>query len=206
MSEIDWIEFITIAGAHLLAVSSPGPDFAITVKQSVANGKKAGIYTALGIGSGIFAHILFAVFGFALIISQNEYAYLAMRIIGGAYLIYIGVMSLRAKSFQLKQLLSQQAPISNMKAFKQGLFVNLLNVKATLFFLSLYSAIINSATSLGNQVFYGVYMAIATGIWFSIMALFFGNLKVREKFLKYGVWFERIFGILMIALGVHLML
>ncbi len=61
-----WTEFLTVALVHLLAVASPGPDFAIVLRESVSNGRHAGIWTALGVGSGILLHVGYCLLGIGL--------------------------------------------------------------------------------------------------------------------------------------------
>ena len=65
------MEFMTVALVHLLAVASPGPDFAVVVRESVAQGRRAGSWTALGVGCGIFVHVAYSLLGIGLIVSQS---------------------------------------------------------------------------------------------------------------------------------------
>ena len=66
-----WTEFLTVALVHLLAVASPGPDFAIVVRESVSSGRHTGICTAIGVGSGILLHVTYSLLGIGLIVSQS---------------------------------------------------------------------------------------------------------------------------------------
>ena len=83
--------FFSAALAHLLAVMSPGPDTAIIFHQSFTKGRRASIFTALGIGFGIFVHCFFAISGISLLIYSSEEAKLFIKIFGGLYLLYIGL-------------------------------------------------------------------------------------------------------------------
>ena len=74
-----WTEFFTVALIHLLAVASPGPDFAIVVRESVAFGRRAGIFTALGVGAGIFVHVAYSLLGIGLIVSQSIVLFNALK-------------------------------------------------------------------------------------------------------------------------------
>ena len=83
--------FFSAALAHLLAVMSPGPDTAIIFHQSFTKGRRASIFTALGIGFGIFVHCFFAISGISLLIYSSDEAKLFIKIFGGLYLLYIGL-------------------------------------------------------------------------------------------------------------------
>ena len=198
-------EFVSIAGFHLLAVASPGPDFAIVLKQSLRYGKRIGIYTALGIGSGILLHIIYSLLGFGLLIQKFEWAYIMFKLIGAGYLIYLGIMALKAQPFEVKNYHHENTGIPHSKAFKQGFFVNALNVKATLFFITIYTAFVSQQTPIGWQVSYGLYMAIATALWFSFLAILFGNKHIKSKIGTIGIWIERITGVVMIVLAFKLL-
>ena len=90
-------EFLTVALVHLLAVASPGPDFAIIVKQSISQGRKAALWSSLGIGLGIFIHVFYSLLGIGLVISQSITAFNIMKFLGAAYLAYLGVKGLKTK-------------------------------------------------------------------------------------------------------------
>jgi threonine/homoserine/homoserine lactone efflux protein len=91
-----------------------------------------------------------------------------------------------------------------MRAMWTGFLTNGLNPKATLFFLSLFTVVINPETPRTVQAFYGIYMAIATGIWFSGVSLFFSHPRIRTAFQKMGHWLERLTGFVLIGLGIKL--
>lgn len=199
-------QFITIAIVHFLAVASPGPDFAIVVKNSVSYGRKVGIYTSLGVGIGILVHVAYSILGIGVIISQSLFLFHLIKFLGAAYLIYIGVKSIKAKP-NPKQVEVEQVHShipSFRKAFFHGFMTNGLNPKATLFFLSLFTIMINPETPIVYQIVYGIYMSLATAIWFSIVTLLFSQEKVRQQFQSIGHWFDRIMGGVLIGLGIKL--
>lgn len=131
-----WPEFLTVALIHLLAVASPGPDFAVVVRESVAHGRKAGTYTAMGVGTAIFLHVGYSLLGIGLIVSQSIVLFNALKWAAAAYLLYIGIKALRAKPAS-----AGDAPVNVVAgertargAFTSGFITNGLNPKATLFF------------------------------------------------------------------------
>ena len=201
-----WTEFFTVALIHLLAVASPGPDFAIVVRESVAFGRRAGIFTALGVGTGIFVHVAYSLLGIGLIVSQSIVLFNALKWLAAAYLLYIGIKALRAKpadpaSAELSPAAGERSPRG---AFATGFVTNGLNPKATLFFLSLFTVVIDPHTPLAIQAGYGVYLALATALWFCLVALLFSQQRVRAGFARLGHWFDRLMGVVLVGIGVKL--
>lgn len=201
-----WAEFLTVALIHLLAVASPGPDFAVVVRESVTHGRRAGTWTAFGVGTAIFLHVGYSLLGIGLIVSQSIMLFNALKWAAAAYLIYIGFKALRARPAAAG---AESVEVSSVErtpraAFVAGFMTNGLNPKATLFFLSLFTVVINPHTPLLVQAGYGVYLAFATGIWFCMVAMLFSQARVRAGFARMGHWFDRTMGAVLIALGVKI--
>ena len=204
--EIEYLsQFVTIVIVHLLAVASPGPDFAVVVKQSVTHGKITALWTSLGVGTGIFLHVLYSLLGIGVVVSQSVVAFNIMKYLGAAYLVYLGLKAIRTKPSASPLFSSQvkDAPSAG-RAYWTGFLTNVLNPKATLFFLSLFTVVIAPNTPLIIQAFYGVYMAFATALWFAGVSLVFGSSRVRTLFGKVGHWFERFMGGALLLLGLKL--
>nr|WP_298139139.1 LysE family transporter [uncultured Pseudomonas sp.] len=200
-----WTEFLTVALIHLLAVASPGPDFAIVVRESVGYGRRAGMFSAIGVGTGILVHVTYSLLGIGLIVSQSIVLFNALKWLAAAYLLYIGIKALRAKPDPSRAQLSQEAGARSPRAaFVAGFVTNGLNPKATLFFLSLFTVVIDPHTPLPVQAGYGVYLAVATGLWFCLVARLFSQQRVRASFARMGHWFDRLMGGVLVALGVKL--
>ncbi|TBU98132.1 LysE family translocator [Stutzerimonas kirkiae] len=199
-----WMEFLTVALVHLLAVASPGPDFAVVVRESVSRGRSAGTWTAFGVGSGILVHVVYSLLGIGLIVSQSILLFNLFKWLAAAYLLYLGFSALRARPMALRVDASQGARQSPRKAFVTGFVTNGLNPKATLFFLSLFTVVIDPHTPLAIQLGYGLYLATATGLWFCLVAWLFSRPGVRNGFARLGHWFDRLTGALLIGLGIRL--
>jgi len=204
---MDWTEFLTIAIAHLLAVASPGPDFAIVTRQSVTAGTRIGLWTSFGVGAGILVHVSYCILGVALLLSQSPALFNTMKLVAAACLFYLGVQAIRES---LRAVATNGAEISvtvePKQAFWSGFLANGLNPKATLFFLALFTVVIDPETALGMQIFYGLYLAVATFLWFAMLSSILGRQGVRQFMLKAGVWFERGMGLLLIGLAVQITL
>lgn len=197
-------EFITIAAIHFLAVVSPGPDFAMTVKNSLSYGRKIGILTGVGMGLGIGVHVVYSLVGIGLIISQSIILFTIIKFLGAAYLIYIGIQALRSKpahesDYQIK---AEEKNISNLRAVGIGFLTNVLNPKATLFFLSLFTQVINPNTPIFIQSLYGIEMMIVTALWFSVVAIFFSHHLFRTRIVAFKHYVERALGVVLVGLGI----
>lgn len=199
-------EFLLVALVHLLAVISPGPDFAVVIRNSVSAGRRAGLITALGVGCGILVHVTYSLLGIGLIVSQSVWLFNLLKLAAAGYLFYLGIRALRARPQALDSLLMPRPTLSGGKAFSNGFVTNGLNPKATLFFLSLFTLVISPQTPIGVQTLYGLYLAVATGVWFCLVALLFSHAHVRRGFSRLGHWFDRLMGAVLIGLGLHLVL
>ncbi|MGE4407356.1 LysE family translocator [Pseudomonas sp.] len=203
-----WMEFTTVALVHLLAVASPGPDFAVVVRESVTQGRRAGSWTALGVGCGIFLHVGYSLLGIGLIVSQSIVLFNLFKWLAAAYLLYLGWRALRARPMQLELQVGTPAALqrSAWRAFVVGFVTNGLNPKATLFFLSLFTVVISPHTPLSIQAGYGLYLAVATALWFCLVAWLFSRGRIRAGFARMGHWFDRLTGAVLIGLGARLAL
>lgn len=203
-----WGEFAMVAGAHLLAVASPGPDFAIVLRQSLVHGRRPAVLTSLGVGTGILLHIAYSLMGIALVIKSSVTWFDAVKYAGAGYLVWLGVQALRTKPRSGDALAgaSQRAAPDDRAAFVTGFLTNALNPKATLFFLALFATVIRPTTPKSVQAVYGLWMAGATAAWFSLVALFFTRESVRRSFLQHGHWIDRALGVVFLGFAASLAL
>lgn len=203
-----WAEFFTIAIAHLFAVASPGPDFAVVMRQTVRGGTRTGIWTSLGVGSAILLHVSYCLLGVALLLSQSPTLFNAMKLLAAGYLFFLGVQSIRASLIPSVAILEtkQEPVLSAARAFGLGFFTNGLNPKATLFFLALFTVVIDHNTPTTIQVMYGLYLAVATFLWFALLSLILGIPRVRDAILRMGVWLERAMGAILILISLQIAL
>ena len=173
--------FVSAAIAHLLAVMSPGPDTAIIFHQSLAKGRTHGVLTALGIGSGIFIHCLFAISGISLLIYSSDEAKFIIKSLGGLYLLYIGMSFFLVKQSSK----ADEAKTLFNNPFIIGLATNLLNVKAFLFTVSLFSFINLDSNSLMSFI-YLFYFPLITASWFSFVSYALTHQSMGDIFNKYS--------------------
>lgn len=203
-------EFLALAMIHFLAVVAPGPDFAVTIRQSVRFGRMIGICTALGIGAGISVHVLYTLLGVGALMHTTPWLLTVAKVVGGAYILYLGVSLLRSKPKTVAEGNNDaDEPFVEqtlLRAFTTGFLTNASNPKATLFFLAIFTTLISATTPLKIQALYGVWMCFVNALWFVIVALFFSSARVRLLFMRMGHWFERTMGVVLILFAGRLIL
>ena len=173
--------FFSAALAHLLAVMSPGPDTAIIFHQSFAKGRVQGILTALGIGFGIFVHCFFAISGISLLIYSSEEAKFFIKCMGAIYLLYLGISFFISK----KSSKTDESKVLFKNPFIIGFVTNLLNVKAFLFTVSLFSFINLDSNTLMSLI-YLLYFPIITAAWFSFVSYALTHQSMGDIFNKHS--------------------
>ena len=129
--------------------------------------------------------------------------------------MYIGYGALQAKASDSSsnkatanesvQHMDQRSGMTDGKAFRQGFATNVLNPKATLFFLSLFTTLVEPSTPLAVQSFYGIWMAVVTAAWFVFLSYILSSNKVRGFFSQFGHWIDRVLGLLLIGLALLLL-
>lgn len=199
--------FLTVALAHLLAVMSPGPDLAMVTRQTLACGRSAGIWTALGIGSGISFHVAWAMFGMGWVLERVPVLLDVLRYGGALFLIYMGSRAIHAKSSASSVVDRENVePGTNVHHFGIGVLTNVLNPKALLFFMALCSAVITGDTPVWLRLALGLWMVLSTATWFSMVSLTLGHRKVRQSLIAYGYLIDRTMGTILLVLGIGMIL
>ncbi|PRD44517.1 lysine transporter LysE [Phyllobacterium phragmitis] len=205
------IEFAGLMAVFSILIVSPGADFALVVRQSIVHGRRAAIITSIGIGCSLLFHIGYTILGIGLIVSKSLYLFSLLKWAGAAYLIYLGVKALREKNVgtpeiaaDIREGSSEADGISVLRCFLMGFVTNALNPKAVLFFLSLFSTLVSHETPIAVQGVYGLLMAGCLIAWFVAVSTFFTLASVRERFVAWGRWFNRVTGMVFIGLGIKL--
>ena len=202
MSE-PWAIFGAVVAAHALGVSSPGPDFAVVVRQTLAHGRRAGIATALGIGSGILAHVGWGMFGLGWAVERLPWLLDVLRYGGAAVLMWIGLKALRSRPLAVTDAppASAQPEAAPLLAWSLGLATNLLNAKAMLFFVALCSSVIAAGATPMLRGLLGLWMVLATAAYFAFVAWTVGHPAVRRRLLAHAHRIDRAMGVILIALA-----
>ncbi|MDO5651765.1 MAG: LysE family transporter [Moraxella sp.] len=192
------IEFLAVALITILAVISPGADFAIITKNSYLYGRTTGILTAIGIACGVLVHVAYTLVALAIVMAYIPNFLGIVKYVGAAYLMYIGYAT-----FVQSPIIDTHATavISKRRAFVYGLLTNALNPKTTLFVISTYTQIVSTTTPTYILVGYGVFMSLAHLLWFVLMAFFFSHQHLRSKMLNQQVMINKVIGSILVMLG-----
>lgn len=196
-------EFIAVILITLLAVVSPGADFAIVTKNSYLYGRSIGVLTAFGISLGVLIHLTYTLIAVAFVMMYTPQILNIMKYIGAIYLFYIGY-----KTFIQSPIVdtSLTAAIHPLQAVKYGFFTNALNPKTTLFVMSTYTQIISMHTPKATLICYGIFMSFAHFLWFSLLALLLlSSIVLRQKMLVKQVQINRVIGFMLSVLGIVLL-
>ncbi|WP_434462776.1 LysE family transporter [Serratia plymuthica] len=195
-------ELLAVVTITLLAVISPGPDFAMVSRNSLLLSRRAGVLTACGIGAGVVIHVSYTLVGVGVLIQQSLWLFTLLKAIGAAYLIYLGVGMLRhAGAAAAAPSHADTAATSDFAALKIGFLTNVLNPKTTIFIVSLFMQVVNPQTPLSVQIGYGLFIAVAHILWFAAVALLFSAPGVNARLLRLRKGIDRAFGGLLIVFG-----
>lgn len=201
---------LLISSIHLLAAASPGPDFVLVSQQTMSSGKKAGLLTSFGIALGLSIHIIYSSLGLAVVISQSEWLLWAIKILGAAYLVFLGVQGLRSKpraiaTSSLESAQVEQIPSSKSIVFK-GFLCNALNPKAPIYFVALFTLVLSPELPLWQLSVYGVWMMVLQFLWFATVVFLLSRPMLNKQFQNKAYWIDRILGVTLVAMGIKVAL
>lgn len=199
------MELAALMAIFSFAIVSPGADLAMVMRQSLVHGRRAAIFTSFGVGTSLMFHVTYTILGLGLIISKSILLFNIVKWLGVAYLLYIGVQSLRAgkMSLAISEGASEKKQ-SAAKAFGLGFAANALNPKPVFFFLSIFSTVVSMETPVAVKFGYGLVMASCLIAWFVGVSFFLTTPKMRAAFERAGQWIDRTSGLVFIALGLKL--
>ena len=199
---LDFGLITTVGLIHLVALVSPGPDFVVACRNTLMYSRSIGIYTAVGFGFGICIHISYAIFGLSWLIAKDELIFTIIQYLGALYLIFIGFQSFRHFKSQIGQeTVNASKRISPAHAVQIGLITNVLNPKATLFFLSLFSTMLNPSVGKLTLITISILLVVTTILWFSLVALLISHRRFSTTLKRYEKTLQQVFGILLIGIG-----
>lgn len=196
-------QFLIIAAAHFLALISPGPDFFLVARTSLAAGWRVASGACLGIAvaNGVF---IVAAFTGVSVLQPGSTPFITLQLVGCLYLLYLGVLFIRHAGSSLLQATGEAAPgarFSWLQAAGMGFLSGILNPKNALFYVSLAS-MLGTQSSAGWKVFYGLWMFAVVLGWDLLVALAIGNGRLLRSFQRALPLLERLSGLVLIALAV----
>jgi RhtB (resistance to homoserine/threonine) family protein len=203
------LPILTIAGIHLAAVASPGPNFFISAKHGLSYSRPTGLFTTAGVATGTLIHISLGFLGLSALVAQSIWLYTLLKYLGAIYLIYLGTRALLAKQQQpdwTRLQLSQVIPMSPERAYRIGILTCLTNPKSALYFFALFTSVISANTPFVVKVILVVLLPIISWLWYSIVAMSFSLRHFKQWYHRFYSWVEAIFGVLLIGLGLKIAL
>ena len=150
-------------------------------------------------------HVCISLIGIGLILSLKPEILSWLKILASIYIAYLGLNSIINTSFLNLEKYESYSPIVNLKSFTVGIITNILNPKAFVFFITVFTLVINPSTPKPLQLFYGLYMSVATFLWFSFISFIFTNQVLILKYVNYLPWLERLMGSVLVIIAIHIL-
>jgi threonine/homoserine/homoserine lactone efflux protein len=199
--------FFLFLAASIAITVAPGPDNLQVLARGISQGRAAGLVAALGFAAGISFHTTLAALGVAALLKSSPMAFEAVKLAGGAYLVWIGIKAIRSKGLSSAHERPSQ-PLSVV--FRQSVIGNMMNPKVTLFFIVFLPQFVtpHGGQSVMLQMFElgGVFM-LQTVVVFSVFGVAAGMIGAYLKRRpKVGVWLDRLAGVTFIGLGIRVAL
>ena len=201
--------FPIFLGVAALVIITPGPDMAIVTKNAVLHGRRAALGTSFGVNAGLAVWTLASALGVASLVRASATAFTVLKLIGAAYLIWLGIQALRASRTRAAASDAAAAPsrkvLDARDGFRQGIFSNLANPKIAVFFTSLLPQFIGPDRSvLVPFLVLGGTFVLMTLIWLSAYSLLAvrASAVLQRPRVKAGI--DRLSGVVLIGLGVRL--
>ncbi|WP_108946787.1 LysE family transporter [Shewanella halifaxensis] len=183
---MDFQILISLALVHLVALASPGPDFALVVRIATQESRATAIAAALGIAIAILGHTLLSLTGVSLLIRSSEVLFTLVQLTGANYLAWMGLGALKAaKQHWQDKFTVEQTSVSKgltvYQGFMQGLYTNILNPKALVFFITLFSTLITPQVGLITKSLAAALLFSLSFIWFSFIAIVLSKPSIQLK-------------------------
>jgi len=202
MIDANWILFLL---ASVVVIATPGQDMILVLSRSLSHGVRAGVTTAAGVSAGLVGHTLLATLGLGALLRTSEWLFTALKLIGAAYLLYLGVQLLITRASQLQS--TAALPQSQMRLFVTGAASNISNPKIAVFFFAfLPQFVATGATHPTLTIFaLGLFFAALTFIIKGPVAVFASRLSTWFQSRPDALaWLYRCSGLVMLGLAVRL--
>ena len=193
------IVLISVFAIFIPALILPGPDFVAVVRSSMTYGTRTGLLTTLGVSMGLCLYATLSLVGLSAILVQYQWLTWAVRVLGGAYLIFLGIKLLRTKPRQIE--LDQSAQPSRNRAVLFGFLVTLTNPKAIVLFASVFATAVTASTPAWLMVVMIGLVTASSLVWYSCVSVFMSSAPVMRRFQRARHWIERAAGVCFIGLG-----
>lgn len=203
-----WNEILTFVFVASLLVMSPGPNGVLIAKTVPTSGRSAGFANIAGFVTAFYLHGTLSVLGISVILVQSATAFTIVKMIGAAYLIWIGVKALIAAVRGVKTapaVAPAKKRVNLAKAYLEGLLTNALNPKVSMFYLAAFPQFISTGDNAVASSFLLVFLhSIINAVWFTAMVLLFSRLTSMARGDRFQRWLKGITGIVFVGFGLKL--
>jgi threonine/homoserine/homoserine lactone efflux protein len=198
-------QFLGFLTAAILITLSPGPDNMMVLGAGIAKGRARGIAFGLGCALGCLNHTLLAVIGVSALIAASPVAFTALKVVGGLYLIWMGLQALRSRGGA--KVAAGVPDESARQLFFKGLVANAINPKVVLFFLSFLPQFVVASRGDANWqiAWLGLIFTAQAALLFGLLGYFSGTIgQWLNRTPRAGMWLDRIAGAIFVGLGLRL--
>jgi threonine/homoserine/homoserine lactone efflux protein len=203
--------FLTVVVAHFLALLSPGPDFVLVVKSAVKNRKNQAIGVALGIAAANAFYISLCLVGVGSILASSAVVMTVLKVAGGLYLSWLAIMALKARK---KDYVFAEAPAAGareqgqtslFREFVVGFTSSILNPKLPLFYLSLFTLVLNNEVGMWFKIALGLWMSGLVFVWDAFIIFILSRRRVRQVFTGIAFYIDKVTGTILGLIGVKIL-
>ena len=198
--------FAAFLGVSLTVILTPGQDTALTIRNTLLAGRRRGVWTAVGVVNGQVVWAIAASAGLAAVLLASQPAFMALRLLGAAYLVFLGAQAIvsAVRGRRVEAAVGPVEALSSRRAYRQGLLSNLGNPKMAIFFTSLLPQFATGDATFWTMLSLGVVFAAITLLWLSAYAV---AVAKAESVLR-GTGFRRVLdavtGTVLVAFGLRL--
>ena len=196
------VVFIGVFAVFIPALLLPGPDFVAVVRSSMTRGARAGLATTVGVSIGLCLYASLSLLGLSAILVKYQWLTWTVRVLGGAYLIYLGIRLLLSNATAV-EVESRDAPKRNALLF--GFLVTLTNPKAIVLFASVFATAVTASTPLWVMAAMIVLVTLSSLTWYSLVSLFMASAPVVRRFQNARHRIEKAAGACFVAIGVKVL-
>jgi len=193
----------TVAAICLMGAMSPGLSLAVVLRHTLTGGRRNGSIVAITHGIGVGLYAFACISGLALLITASPGVFRAFQWAGAGYLLWLGIHGLFARTAPDNE---DATPPATSSAVRDGILIVILNPNVAVFFIALFSQVIGPDTGLLARSGYAATAWFIDSAWYLIVAWLFSTPRLLDMLQRHSVWFERLFGVILLALATRLLL
>ena len=198
-------ELLQVSVIAVLMAVSPGADFAMVTRNSLFYSRRAGLFSALGVAAATWVHTAYTVAGLVVLMAGSVWIFTLVKWAGGLYLLYIGWKTWQSRMSIPEPGGEARRTVSGWACFRNGFITNATNPKTTLFYLSIFTQVVDPDTAVSTQLLYGLVICLAHGSWFALVVMGITQQRVLDHIRRLGRRISQALGGALMAMGLGLM-